>query len=314
MELNICDGKRLLKFRKYVDVMTKYPKDIKKLDTIMQTKLEKMSFSQFDWDILELLLGVLKVFHLSTSLISGRKYSTISITYFVHANIEFFLTKQSSGKYIIYQDILKQRIYTQYQKYFNTNITKTQKEKTLIAAYLDPMIFAEIPDSDQPGILKLTLDQLKKCCAHESNETNKNNHDQDKSSEAVEEETNDKNGMKVLSALSGRKLKNTNRELTLNEELTSYSSSNKIDINGETLSFESYWKTHHQQYPKLAKFACFSNVMAATSVPSESSFSVAGYLLRKERARLSPKQLKYSMIFRDKSLVEELCETYSIKR
>jgi hypothetical protein len=123
-----------------------------------KAKLEKMSLSQLDWDILELLLKVLNVFHLSTILISGRKYSTISITYFVQANIEFFLTKQSSGKYMIYQDILKQRLYTQYEKYFNTNITKTQKENTLIAAYLDPMIFSEITDSDQPGILKLTLD------------------------------------------------------------------------------------------------------------------------------------------------------------
>jgi hypothetical protein len=145
------------------------------------------------------------------------------------------------------------------------------------------------------------------------NEFQVNNLDSDNSLVA-EEETSEQSGMKLLSALSGRKLKKTTKLLTLNEELRSCSSSIKIDSSGEALRFESYRKMHSKQFPKLAKFACFSNVMAATSVPSESSFSVAGYLLRKERARLSPKQLKYSMILRDKPLIEELCATYNVKR
>ena len=40
------------------------------------------------------------------------------------------------------------------------------------------------------------------------------------------------------------------------------------------------------------------NTICATSVPCESSFSVAGYIQRKERIRLSSDSLRYQLILK----------------
>ena len=47
----------------------------------------------------------------------------------------------------------------------------------------------------------------------------------------------------------------------------------------------------------------------ATSVPSESAFSTASYLLRKQRSRLSPMNLSHSVFLKDK--MDESWKDYS---
>ena len=41
------------------------------------------------------------------------------------------------------------------------------------------------------------------------------------------------------------------------------------------------------------------NIICATSCPSEAAFSVAGYIQRKNRSRLSSKNLRYSMMLKE---------------
>jgi hypothetical protein len=53
--------------------------------------------------------------------------------------------------------------------------------------------------------------------------------------------------------------------------------------------------------------------MTATAVPSESSFSIAGYTNRKQRSRLSAKNFKYSMLIRDKDKLESLIQKEKIE-
>ena len=56
------------------------------------------------------------------------------------------------------------------------------------------------------------------------------------------------------------------------------------------------------------------NIMTAISVPIESSFSIAGYVERKQRFRISAKNLKYSMVVRDKDTLEKMIKkTRNIK-
>ena len=63
----------------------------------------------------------------------------------------------------------------------------------------------------------------------------------------------------------------------------------------------------------LADFIRKSNIMTATAVPSKSSFSIAGYTNRKQRSRLSAKNLKYSMLIRDKDKLESLIQKEKIE-
>lgn len=140
--------KNFIKYKDYINKITKNPQSLKKLDTKMQPKLESLVFSQLDWELLELLQDVLQTFYLSTVLISARKYSTLSITYFVQANIEYYLNTESTGKHRLYHDKLKRKLNEQFIKYFDKNLSQDQKDKTTIAAFLDPSIFNEIIDSD----------------------------------------------------------------------------------------------------------------------------------------------------------------------
>jgi hypothetical protein len=70
-------------------------------------------------------------------------------------------------------------------------------------------------------------------------------------------------------------------------------------LKGNQLPFDKFWKKNKKQLPKLFKLAIKYTSSPATSVASESSFSVAGYLQRKTRARLSAKALKYSILIKD---------------
>ncbi|CAF4916923.1 unnamed protein product [Rotaria sp. Silwood2] len=51
---------------------------------------------------------------------------------------------------------------------------------------------------------------------------------------------------------------------------------------------------------RLYKYAAYHIASSATSVASESAFSTASYLLRKQRSRLTPENLSYSMFLKDK--------------
>lgn len=64
-------------------------------------------------------------------------------------------------------------------------------------------------------------------------------------------------------------------------------------------SFE-FWNRFDNKLPLLAFFARQRLIVPATSVPSESLFSVAAYIGRKERSRLTPENLSISVFLKDK--------------
>lgn len=61
-----------------------------------------------------------------------------------------------------------------------------------------------------------------------------------------------------------------------------------------------FWNIHRVQLKHLYKYAVYHLVSPATSVASESAFSTASYLLRKQRSRLTPENLSSSMFLKDK--------------
>ncbi|CAF4269856.1 unnamed protein product [Rotaria magnacalcarata] len=85
-----------------------------------------------------------------------------------------------------------------------------------------------------------------------------------------------------------------NNTFTIQQEIGYYTSS----IDRET-DFESFWKINQQNLPGLTNLARYYCMMPATSVASESAFSVAGYIQRKTRSSLSPTTLRYLMLLRN---------------
>ena len=61
-----------------------------------------------------------------------------------------------------------------------------------------------------------------------------------------------------------------------------------------------FWDINRLQLEHLYKSAVRHLVSPGTSVASESAFSTASYLLRKQRSRLTPESLSSAMFLKDK--------------
>ena len=85
--------------------------------------------------------------------------------------------------------------------------------------------------------------------------------------------------------------------LTLKQEFSVYVSTSK-----SSRDFQSYWNDKKGALPILSTFTRRYNCIPATSVASESAFSVAGYVDHKQRASLSPKTLRYLMLLKSGTL------------
>ena len=78
-------------------------------------------------------------------------------------------------------------------------------------------------------------------------------------------------------------------------------------------SFKRYWSTRKDS-PLLASIVRATSITPATSVPSESAFSIANYLQSKERSSLSAANLRMTMLLRDKNTVDKLLDHEIITR
>ena len=97
--------------------------------------------------------------------------------------------------------------------------------------------------------------------------------------------------------------KEKSKRIRLNEELkyfrTAVQDFNTKNQPSTTTAIE-FWKLHHPQLPILAHLAKAHLVASGSSVPSESAFSCSAHVARKERSRLTPENLAYSVFLKDK--------------
>jgi hypothetical protein len=84
---------------------------------------------------------------------------------------------------------------------------------------------------------------------------------------------------------------------TISEEIALYGSLCKKKPSTDAVTF---WQLHGHQMPMLNVMAQQYLSTPGTSVPSESAFSCSSYVGRKERARLSPQNLSYTVFLKDK--------------
>jgi hypothetical protein len=107
---------------------------------------------------------------------------------------------------------------------------------------------------------------------------------------------------------------NNVKAYSIKQEMAFYTT----NIKNAEPTIESFWKKYANQLPLLASLVRKYCIIPATSVPCESSFSIANWLQRKERSSLSSTSLKYSMILREKfkldSFFEDCCKYYEKKK
>ena len=83
-----------------------------------------------------------------------------------------------------------------------------------------------------------------------------------------------------------------NKILSINEEIGVFNS--KLKEN--QFNFKKFWTCYSSLMPRLFTQAKRTNVISSTSVPSESGFSISGYLQRKERSRMKSRTLRFLMV------------------
>lgn len=83
--------------------------------------------------------------------------------------------------------------------------------------------------------------------------------------------------------------------LTIEQEISKLGS-----IPKDNYEFTSFWQAYGREMPRLSVLAKKYLSICATSVPSESAFSVSNYVLRKNRLALSSRNVQYTMFLKDK--------------
>ena len=97
---------------------------------------------------------------------------------------------------------------------------------------------------------------------------------------------------------------------TIKEEIAFYINclNDLRDAGVGEIKFSEFWYKNEKNMPLLATLVRKYCFIPATSVASESAFSVAGYVNRKERSSLSSDNLTYSMLLRDYSKIKCLIQ------
>jgi hypothetical protein len=91
------------------------------------------------------------------------------------------------------------------------------------------------------------------------------------------------------------------KQLSIDEEISFF-----VKAVHSADEFQRFWITHQATIPRLATLFRRFNICPATSVASESTFSVAGYLQRKQRASLSSSAMRYPIVLKNKTALSKL--------
>lgn len=98
----------------------------------------------------------------------------------------------------------------------------------------------------------------------------------------------------LVTSLLAKYVKTSKPATSLEEELNRFCSVSCGDEN-----IMQFWKTNQKDYPKLAKIAKVLLGIPMTSSKSESAFSTAGCLIRKDRASLTPYRIERTLFIHD---------------
>jgi hypothetical protein len=110
-----------------------------------------------------------------------------------------------------------------------------------------------------------------------------------------------------LCGVSISKENNSFQSLSTKEEIAKY-----ISSKGQYTDITKYWSEHEQALPKLSSLVRKYCMIQASSVASESAFSIANYIQRKERSSLSAENLRYSIFLREMPKIEKLYQEYCL--
>ena len=90
--------------------------------------------------------------------------------------------------------------------------------------------------------------------------------------------------------------------MTIREEISKFN----LLVKENNFEIEEFWKKNISIMPKLASLVKKYLIIPGSSVASESAFSIANFIQRKERSSLSSKNLRYSILLRENEKIKTI--------
>lgn len=105
-----------------------------------------------------------------------------------------------------------------------------------------------------------------------------------------------------LQSVGHESMNTKGKRATLVEEFRTYRllADRFMELKDTDATVLDFWSTHTHELPMLSTFARRFLATPGTSVPSESAFSISGFIGRKERCRLTPENLAATVFLKDK--------------
>ncbi|CAM4807921.1 unnamed protein product, partial [Rotaria magnacalcarata] len=223
--------------------------------------------------------------------------------------LRHFLWKTSENDSIWFKS-LQTCLREKFHLYFDEKIGQHQKNASLIAAFLDPVEYHHLrkrPVELEAAIvlLKVEMEQEAKRIALKVRTSHSRTDiacDLSSKTNPPKKEKEKENNIDSLFSLCGIAVSSVptssiQKTWSINEEIGFYISSVNTD---KQLMFASFWFNQEKRLPLMSSVVRRINIIPASSVPCESTFSVAGYIRRKERCSLSPQAIRYSMVLKDR--------------
>jgi hypothetical protein len=102
------------------------------------------------------------------------------------------------------------------------------------------------------------------------------------------------NAKQLMNRLAGVGTNQLNaKPMSVDVEVALFSNTTKTNQ-----TFSQFWSTHRQSFPRLVTLVHRYCLVPATSVSSESAFSIAGFIARKQRSSLSSSSLRHLLVLK----------------
>lgn len=251
-----------------------------------------------DWDLLGQLLNILKVLKKHTKILSGVYYPTIHHVLFACLEITNMF---QDFKYDPFWANLILSMEEKFKKYFEDMPTVIT-----CAAALNPIIKLQGKESILEDIVEnmgsTNIDYIKRSFNNTFTEFYKQYESiYSTSIHAPPPAPSSSKYASLLKSLS-KKPRTSTHTSSLNE-LGLYCSTDfrsfMTDQEFENFNILAFWEKHKRQFPTLAMMARDLLTIQASTIASESCFSLSGRVLDEKRSRLSPKSLEICICYRD---------------
>ena len=148
---------RLIKLKDIVNQIATDAESIDGLTTAKATQVMNLALNNNHWKLLTILKKNLLPFEIATRLLSGRNYATLGISKVVENNLKTFFETQltihdlpeENEVFIKKENLMRSLLLEYIEKYFNVKQTEVQKQRSLMACYLNPSMCKYLSNDEQ---------------------------------------------------------------------------------------------------------------------------------------------------------------------